>query len=629
MAEGSSRAKRRAAAKDDRRERPPPDAAGAPWRPAQPARSRAERLPAYVLLLLVLGLLAVFRARAANPLGVRSDSWTEANIYVSARNVGTNGWARYAGAAQHQVDRPPFVEDPFFRYAYYPLGTYYINWLLYDLGERSLAAWRWPPMLLSLVSLGLWYALLCRFVGRWVALLATAFLGLSNGFLDFADNIHHGYSNVLVVGMMLSFVAGVANSSRRWTLMATSWALVFINGFVSWEWYLWSQVFYWGYTVLLGVPFKRHWVLGFALAPLLAFAIQSHHRTVALGPQQGAGFTEDLLRRTIRLEEAVDTPTDVTLATYPLHVAGRFRAYYGIGVLPICGLALAWGVLVGGLRRSISRAHPVFRLVVVLFLCGVSWWCVMLQHTAVHPHVMRHAQLFCALVLGLVVAAAVQWVMDRGRPIWTRAAAAIVAGVVLWLFGTSSYANFRLHVDPSASPPWDVGWSESTELLDLARKLPADVILLTNNNRMPLMRFWTNLPVYGANLSWYPFRRDQIVPGSRPRLALSTSHLRDLYGDRLPRLVYVYFFRQRWDVTYAGDPTLQHLIDGTWGQRPPPARVANFKEVITRGQGQTAYPIVARSRDWIAFDARDLFPNLPAEWRALPPPTKVDFGPPR
>lgn len=602
-----------------------------PFSPAEPVRSRADQLPICLLLVLLLSLLIVFRQRADHPLGVRTDSWTEANIYVSARNVGLNGWAKYRGAAPHQVDRPPFVEDPFYRYAHYPLWTYYINWILYDLGARSLAAWRWPPMLLSLLSLLLWYLLLCRFVSRWVALLATAVLGTSYGFVDFADNVHHGYSNVLVAGMMLCFVAGVAaRGRRRRLLMGGSWALLFINAFVSWEWYFWSQVFYWGYALLLGVPFKKRWLLVFAVAPVLSFGIQSYQRSLALGPQTGASFGDDLLRRTIHLEETADTPPDVTLANYPLLVAKRFQAYYGIGFVPVCALAVAWGVLFGGLRRSLRNLRPVLSLVVVLLACSVSWWCIMLQHTAVHPHVMRHAQLFCSLVLGLSIAAGVVYALRSDSALWWRAAGAIVAVLLLWTHGARSYQNFKLHSDPQYRHPngWDAGWSESRDFADLGRRLPGDAILLTNNNRLPLLRFWTNQPVYVATFLRYPYDRRRVVPGSRVFVELAPNHLKELYGDHPPRMLYLYFFRSAPNVAYASDPILWQLVDGTWTERPTAAGTANFARVI-RGQGSTKYPIVARGPNWMAFDAAQFFDNLPPVLRRLPPPTRAEFGPPR
>jgi hypothetical protein len=602
------------------------------FRPAGRIGSRSDLVPSALVVLLCLTVLIVLRVRADNPLGVHSDSWSEANMIVSARNAALNGWAKYDGVAQHQVDRPPFKSDPFYFYAEYPLGASYVMWALFDLGAQTFPALRWPATICALVTLALWYVLLCRFVGRWAALASAVVLGSSWGFLEYADNVHHGYSNALVVGMMLCFIAGLAADGRkRLALMAGSWLLQFVNAFMSWEWYLWSQAFYWGYALLIGVPFKKRWLLVFALAPVLAFGIQSHQRSVAFGKETGGGLQADFLRRTISLEEATDTPPDVTLANYPLHVVKRFGQFYGIGLVPVCALALAWGVLFGGLDRSMRRLHPAFRLICVLFLCSISWWCVMLQHTAVHSHVMRHALFFYALVLGLSIAGGLQLALAADRAAWIRAVSCVVVGFFVWLHCLRTREDLRAHTDRAYKDPyvWEMGWSESSILADFARKLPGDAILLTNHNRLPPMRYWTNMPVYWVSFSRFPFRRGTPVPGSRFRIELVTSHLGALYGDHMPRVFYAYFFRRPPNESYQGDRILWQLIDRTWTEPPTPARVANFRQIVYQGKSTSKYPLVARGPDWLCFDASTLFSNLPEEFAKMPPPTRSDFGPPR
>lgn len=599
--------------------------------PAAP-QSWCDRVPARLaVVLLCLVLLGLFRARAANPLGVHMDSWTEANIVVSARNVAANGWRKYQGAAQHQVDRLPFREDPFYRYAQYPLGTYYIAWVLDSLGVHGLDAWRWPPTVLSLAALVLWYALLRRFVGRWTALVCTVVLATAHGFLDYADHIHHGYSHVMVTGTMLTFVTGVASGGRRrLLLLGTSGLLMFLNAFLSWEWCLWSQAFVWGYALLFGISFKKRWLFLFALVVLTAFAIQARQRTIALGSGPGSGFVQDFLRRTVRLEETADTPPEVTLANYPWHVVRRFGQFYGIGLGWVAALGLAWGVLRGGLRPPAWTVHAGLRLAILLSLCGLSWWCVMIQHTAVHPHVMRHALFAYALVFGLVLATGLEWVLARGRPWWSRVLAGVAVVVIAWIHGARAYQNIRLHMDPRYRDPngWDAGWPESENLSDLARKLPADVVVLTNNNRLPPLRYWTNRPVYPATLLPYPFRRGAPLPEARVMIELTLHHLRDLYGTGMPPLVYAYFFRRPPIETYLSDVLLWQLVDGTWEQGPTAAHVDNFKQLV-RGGGRSAYPVIARGRDWLCFDARELPDRLPLSVSNLPAPTRSAFGPPR
>jgi hypothetical protein len=598
---------------------------------APAAKTVDQRMPAFLLAVFCLLLLILFRARADDPLGVRTDSWSEANIVVSARNVATNGWTKYGGVAQHQVDRRPFKSDPFYYYAHYPLGTYYIVWVEDALGLHTFSAWRWLPTLCSIGALVLWYLLLCRFVGRWTALASTIVMGTSYGFLAYADNIHHGYNNLLLLGMMLLYVTGITHRGRpRLVRLGGSWLLLFVNAFMSWEWYLWSQAFYWGHAILFGAPFKKRWLLIFAAAPLLAAGIQYGVRVSAFGRQSEGAIVQDFLRRTIRLQETADTPPDVTLANYPQHVAQRFQQFYGIDLASIWLLALLWGALLGGFGPDLRTSHPAFRWIVLLFVCSATWWCVMLQHTAVHQHVMRHALFFYALVIGLVLVGGLAIVVRPRYSPWSRAVSLAVVVLILWSHADGCYRDLRLHLDPSYRDPnsWAAGWQESRDFAATARSLPQDAIILTNNNRLPLLRYWTNRPVYPATLEKYPFRRGTSLPQSRFRLELVTSHLRDLYGDHMPRVVYLYFFYGAPDSAYERDAILWGLMDGVW--TPPTAdRFENFARVMRQAGGTTVDPIVARGRNWLCFDAGAFLRSLPEDLLRQPPPARADFGPPR
>lgn len=588
------------------------------------------RVPGALVGLLCIGLFLLLHLRADAPLGVRNDSWTEANIIVSARNVALNGWQKYHGVPQHQVDRPPFESDPFFLYAQYPPGSYYVAWLLFDAQDTTPSRLRWPPTFCAVATLICWYLLLCRVVTAWTALLSTLLLGTSYGFLAYADDLHHGYSLAFVTGMMLSYVTALTASGRRRLLwMAASWALLFVNSFISWEWYLWSQVFLWGHAFLLGVPFKKRWLLVFALAPLIAVGIQSAVRMAAFGPDPGGGMLADLLRRTVRLEDTFDTPRAVTLATYVPHVAHRFEEFYGFALGSIGLLVLAWAAVVTAEGTNGRDAGPALRWIVLLFLCGASWWCVMLQHTSVHPHVMRHELLFYALALGVSLATALRYVFGSGRSRWSRVVAVMVAVWIVGPHASGTYSDIRMYLDPSYDSPysWAGGWNEAKVFAALADRVPADAIVLTNSNRPPLLRYWTRRPIYYANLLREPFRRNAVLPGSHTRLALAVSHLQALYGAEMPPVVYVYWFSTAADAAYTGDPILWQLVDGTWTRPTTHRQLANFR-ALTRGGGHSKYPIVVSGPNWIAFAANKLFENLPPEDAGMAAPTRAQFGPP-
>ncbi len=256
----------------------------------------------------------------------------------------------------------------------------------------------------------------------------------------------------------------------------------------------------------------------------------------------------------------------------------------------------------------------------------------MLQHTAVHEHVMRHALFFYALVVGLCLTAAVDVVFGGGSPAASRTGAAILAAALIWPHARGLYANLRLHGDPSFREPhyWTEGWREPTYFRQLAQRLPhEDAIILTNHNRLPLLRYWIRRPVYSATLLRYPFRRGRPLPGSRYQIELTVNHLRDLYAGELPRLWYLYFFRSSPDSHYNRDAVLWQLVDGTWNRPTVRDRFDNFRQLVQARGGSTSYPVVARGDGWLCFDASRLVDALPEEWTTKLPPTRAEFGPPR
>jgi hypothetical protein len=602
-----------------------------------PGAAGTTRLLRGAALAAALGIAALhlvyLRSHAQSPIGVRLDSWSESNIVVSARNAARHGWGAYGGVAQHQVERPPFARDPLFLYAHYPLGTYYLTWAMYDWLGEDVAALRWLPALFSAAALVLWYFLVSRIAGAAAALLSAASLATAYGFLAYADDLHHAYPWALLAGMMLAYVTAIEERGRRRRLLlGVSWLLLFANSFLSWEWYLWSQAFYWGHALLLGTPLRKRWLLIFAAAALLAAGVQRQVRVHAFGADAGAGLVEDLRRRTIGLEETDDTPAGTTLRDVPSYVAVRFEQLYGSGVLPLWWLVAVVGLASGGIRPGDGSVAPPYRWLVLLFLCGASWWCVMLQHTVVHPHVMRHALLFYALFAGLALETALRFLLGRGRRWWVRLAGASLALAVVLPHLRLTRLDMQAHSDRQFRHPsgWTAAWNEVESMREYARLLPPDAVVLTNHNRPPLLRYWLDVPVYSATFERFPFRRGEPLPGARVRLELASSHLGSLYGgaSARPRVVYLYVFRGDVQSQYLGDPVLWKLIDGVWSKPASYERLARFGEVLS-GTASPAHAILARGRTWIAFEAGDLLDDLPPDVERGPPPDRGAFGPPR
>lgn len=588
----------------------------------------------WLLSLLIAATFLVFlRSHADAPIGVRLDSWSESNILVSARNAERNGWAAYGGVAQHQVDRPPFVSDPLFFYAHYPLGASYLSWLAYRLVGEDTATMRWLPALASTCALLLWFAFVSRVAGARVGIVAMACLATTYAFVSYADDLHHSYPLFCLTGLLVVVhEAGLGVGRRRETLLAVGWLLLLVCSFLSWEWYLWAQVVIWG-AALFVTPLPKRWLVAFTLVPVLAFSVHTAVRNRAFGEGEGsASTTADLLRRTVRLEETADTPPGVTLATLPAHIAQRFEQFYGETPAALLWVGLGATLLSGWATAGAGGAGPL-RWLVLLLVSGISWWAVMWQHTAVHQHVMRHVVLFYGFALGSAVERLGALLYGRGSRAAVRLMALILLGVTIGPHLGRFWLDVRLHGDDKFKHPY--GWTgareEAAELKTMADALPRDAIVLTNyDNRLPLLRYWLDVPVYAATFERYPFRAGAPLPEARIRLELTAAHLATLYpaAASRPRMVYLYMFRGDPSSRYIADPLLWQLVDGSWSKPTGYDRLVHFQQIMA-GTAQASHPVVARGARWICFEASDLIDKLPPGIESKGDPTRAEYGPPR
>lgn len=586
-----------------------------------------------VAVILVVGVALL--ARLADPIGVRADSWSEAEVIISGWGYAYSGWLAYAGLPQHQV-APPV--DPYFLYANYPVLSNVLYGVLHQLGADAHGLYRLPVLLSSLLAIWLWYRLVTRAVDRTTGMVAAVALGTSFGFLSYADNIHQqAYPMAPQFGAVLCWMTALApetREQRRW-LLGCALCLLLV-GLLTVELHPWLMLALAGYVLLFQPAVPRRWVLLLiVLVPLFAgVGVQTLQGRLGspVPPEDRPSFIDNLYRRSIGFAAAVDTPRDrsgqrVRLATYPGFIAGRFRDFY---LLPVWTLPLL--MLFAFLGARSLRAPPAqwpagARLLLLLLVAALGWMGTMMQQTAVHQATMRQLLPFYAALCAVVWTESVRAAVDARNHVALRTVPLIVAAALLVVHGVAAWSNLRMHWDRSYRHPvlLEAGWSEGEDFGAL-RQLPEGSVILTNHNRLPLIRYWSRRPAYLAPNSVPPG-----VLSRRTWLELSFNYVRGLYGEHPPRILYLYRVQrptpENVQRTLASDPLLRLLTTGSFDPAAPD--VPRQGAVGFRSGTGTAAPIIARGGNWRVFDLAPVMPQLLQRFGGLPVPRLKDMPAPR
>jgi hypothetical protein len=345
--------------------------------------------------------------------------------------------------------------------------------------------------------------------------------------------------------------------------------------------------------------------------------------------EQESSFLDDALRRSIGFDSAIDTPPGLTLSGYPAYFLMRFYKFYGLPFVALVAMLLA--MLMRDRRPPWRVAEwPVeTRLVVVLLAAGAGWWLVMMQHTAVHPHVMRHALPGYSLLMALMWVRCWRTATSGEFNGLARIAAAVLIPVLLYPHIEGLVWDLRLHYTENPKDTRQRGQSSSNEIRWFARLeqvIPPGAVILTNHARPPIMRLWSRRPVYLAIRYRYPGSEQSMM-------ASGFNHLRELYNEKLPPLYYVYRVRgRRLRQAFTDDPYLRFFVRGrTESDETAWQEVATIVKQARKqgGNDQSFCPIVGAFGDLICFSIDPAVPALRWELGGLGFPTLREFGPPR
>jgi len=484
----------------------PPETNGLAPPPGPPAGVESPAAPANLVVIgLILAVAVTLVSRLADPLGVRTDSWSEAQVIISGIGYSVSGFFAYAGLPQHQIGPPV---DPYFLYANYPVLSNFLYGILLQIGAEQHGLYRLPAIMASLLAVWLWYRLVARVVDRPTAVAATVALASSFEFLTYADNIHQqAYPLAPQLGALLCLVIGVASETvhRSAWLLGSAVCLLLVS-LLTLELYLWLMIAMFGYVLLFGSAVRWRWLLLLALPLCVGLGIQWFQNWAGLPTrvEERPGIVDSLYRRSIGFAAALDTPLDanrqrLSLTTYPAFMLSRFRELYLLPVWVVPVLMLFSYVGAGPPTWSPKGWPAQFKLLAILLVAGLGWMGTMMQQTAVHPATMRQLLPFYALLLGVTWTQAIRAGLDARRNLVWRCVLSLVALATLVPHFKATWSNIRMHLDHAYIHPtlMEPGWEESADLAPL-HELPEHSVLLTNHGRVPLIRYWSRRPTYLA-----------------------------------------------------------------------------------------------------------------------------------
>lgn len=591
------------------------------------------RLAHAIVATVILAVAAVLVWRINDPIGVRPDSWSEAEVIISGWGYAASGFFAYAGLPQHQISPPV---DPYFLYANYPVLSNVLYGVMHRLGADAYGLYRLPAILGSLAAVWLWYLLITRLVDRATGVAAAIALATSFGFLSYADNIHQqAYPLAPQFGAFLCLVIAFAPETRERRKWLVGCALcLLLVGLITVELHAWLVIALGGYVVLFRPAGRWRW-LPLLILPLFAGVALQWLQSWAGSPipEDRPSFVENLYRRSIGFAEALDTPRDnhgkkISLAMYPAFIVERFREFYLLPVWVVPLLMLFGFVGAGAPRAPPTQWPSQIKLLLILLLAALGWMGTMMQQTAVHEAAMRQLLPFYALLLGVVWTQSVRAVLDPQRSKVLGAVLVVIALATLVPHAQATWSNLRMHLDLKFFHPLlkEGGGVESVDLAPL-RSLPEGTVILTNHNRLPHLRYWSHRPTYLASNS--------IPEGAgvqRSLLDLTFNYLRGLYQEQLPPMVYLYNIyaptprniRRR----LADDPLLRALTIGSFEPLASEEQIERAVQAF-RGEVPAFCPITVRGGSWRSFDLTPLMPVLRSSFRNVSIPKLKEMPAPR
>ncbi len=284
-------------------------------------------------------------------------------------------------------------------YTHYPAGYLIPYALLFKVGLDSLFAVRMLSICFSVGALALMYVLFAKITSPRLSFVAVLFYALSNAYLGYADSLaNQPIDDLLRFGFMLAVVLATRAESlqRRNRWMLAAWVLEFCLSLTSFDsvFFIYAWLIGWDLLEKRGFQWKTY--LLFSLAPVTAHSLQFLQNVWYLGWSDA--FID--IKDAFLLKNGADQGYNLgqgRLSTIGMSLFILFNNLFNPGTLLL--IAASVYAFYATLLRDKDREMPSLQLLLVLFLCGLSF-IVVLPHAARMPYEARQMLPFVSLIAG-------------------------------------------------------------------------------------------------------------------------------------------------------------------------------------------------------------------------------------
>ncbi len=333
------------------------------------------------------------------------DSYSEKNVLCAGEHFFKKGFIKCRFLPIHK--KGPLGENTQY-YTHYPPLPDIINGFLRMGGFQSIFSFRLFSVFLSIVMLTMLYLLIkVLFNDALIALIGTIYTGMTPYFLFFADNLQqHLYNELFVVGAILCFILFDKKLEKIYIIWTCFF--VFLLSLTSFEYIIYLLIFFWGYYFI----FRRDWpikyLLIFSSSIFCGLFLHFAQNVWALGGIKEAFFDlkTAFYHRTIGkvlvnsaaglLDHSLDK--EVMKGFIP-EIIRRIDYFFSINIVILLSSLFSLQFLCAK-RENLKFYYKILGL---LFFCGISWWIFFVQHTVIHAFTGRHIMLFIVLLVSILI----------------------------------------------------------------------------------------------------------------------------------------------------------------------------------------------------------------------------------
>ncbi|MCK5534282.1 glycosyltransferase family 39 protein [bacterium] len=339
-----------------------------------------------------------------NRYHLTGNTWTEKKVLYGGECFDKYGFIKCRFL---RVSR--WGEKPYF-YTHYPPLPSIINGLLRKVGFNNLFCFRLFSVFLSFLMLTMLYFLIkFLFNDASLALIGTIYAGLTPYFLFFADNVgKHLYNEFFMIGTILFFILFDKKSEKKYLIL--TWVFAFLLSLTSYGYIPFILVFFWGYYFILRKDWPIKYLLIFSSSIFCGLFLHFAQNVWALGSIKEAFLDHKIAfcyRTTGKLIATpyTDTFPDLCLDKKIIKVIiptiiKRIEWFFSISPIVAVGSLSLLPVLCVNNKEKLKFYYKILGL---LFFCGILWWGIFIQHTAVHGFTAKRIALFMILAISILI----------------------------------------------------------------------------------------------------------------------------------------------------------------------------------------------------------------------------------